>query len=135
MIFFLASCLDSGKATEKSKQKNKNPDPRLPVGVLLTVATRNDVIFYSVDINTRALGCFSVLPRENNGTDRDTLSLDIVNFREVIFFHDGSFVSRDVRLLDSFISGFRAFTVEFSSGSRRGARGRGARKSLIFRPK
>lgn len=78
---------------------------------------------------------FSVLPRENNGTDRDTLSLDIVNFREVIFFHDGSFVSRDVRLLDSFISGFRAFTVEFSSGSRRGARGRGARKSLIFRPK
>ena len=53
MLFFLASCLDSGKATEKSKQKNKNPDPRLPVGVLLTVATRNDVIFYSVDINTR----------------------------------------------------------------------------------
>ena len=83
----------------------------------------------------KALGCFSVLPRENNGTDRDTLSLDIVNFREVIFFHDRSFVSRDVRLLDSFISGFRAFTVEFSSGSRRGARGRGARKSLIFRPK
>ena len=34
----------------------------------------------------KALGCFSVLPRENNGTDRDTLSLDIVNFREGIFF-------------------------------------------------
>lgn len=60
LIFFLASCLDSGKATEKSKQKNKNPDPRLPVGVLLTVATRNDVILYSVDINTRveSLGMF-----------------------------------------------------------------------------
>ena len=80
----------------------------------------------------KALGCFSVLPRENNGTDRDTLSLDIVNFREVIFFHDGSFVSRDVRLLDSFISGFRAFTVEFSSGSRRGAWGRGAGSPLYL---
>ena len=51
------------------------------------------------------------------------------------FISISAFVSRDVRLLDNFISGFRAFTVEFSSGSRRGARGRGARKSLIFRPK
>lgn len=101
--------------------------------------SQHGMMLYSIQLISihvlKALGCFSVLPRENNGTDRDTLSLDIVNFREVIFFHDRSFVSRDVRLLDSFISGFRAFTVEFSSGSRRGARGRGARKSLIFRPK
>ena len=94
LIFFLAFCFRQGKATKKSKQKNKNSDPRLPVGVLLTVATRNDVIFYSVDINTgvESLGMFFSFTK-NNGTDRDTLSLDIVNFREGIFFHDGSFVS------------------------------------------
>ena len=48
------------------------------------------MMLYSIQLISihvlKALGCFSVLPRENNGTDKDTLSLDIVNFREVIFF-------------------------------------------------
>ena len=40
---------------------------------------------------------------KNNGTDRDTLSLDIVNFREGIFFMTEVLYhpARDVRLLNS----------------------------------
>ena len=62
---------------------------------------------------------------KNNGTDRDKLSLDIVNFREGIFFMTEVLYhpARDVRLLIVFIYGFRAFTVECSGGSRRGGPG------------
>ena len=64
---------------------------------------RSDVIFYSVDIGTHVESLvmfFSFI--KNNGTDRNTLTLDIVNFRQVIF-NDERFVtvSREVRFLNS----------------------------------
>ena len=62
-----------------------------------TIVTRSDVIFFAVDIDARveSLVMFFTFTK-NNGTDRDTLSLGIVNFREVILMT--KLLSREVRL-------------------------------------
>ena len=71
-----------------------------PDGVLLTIVTRSDVIFFSVDIDARVESLVMFFSfTKNNGTGRDTLSLDIVNFREVILMTE--LLSREVRLGDS----------------------------------
>ena len=68
-------CFGSGKTTEKSKQRTRIPTPDRPVGVLLTVATQHDVMFYSIDINTRVESLVMFFSfTKNNGTDGDTLS-------------------------------------------------------------
>ena len=87
LLFDFLFGLDSGKATKKSKQQNKNLDPRLPVGVVLTVATRNDVIFLSVDIDTRVKSLVMFFSfTKNNGTDRDTPNIEwLFSMTEVLY--------------------------------------------------
>ena len=65
-----------------------------PDGVLLTIVTRSDVILFSVDIDARVESLVMFFSfTKNNGTGRDTLSLEVILMTELL--------SREVRLGNS----------------------------------
>ena len=75
------------KQLRNRSNRTRISTPWLPVGVVLTVATRNDVIFLSVDIDTRVKSLVMFFSfTKNNGTDRDTPNIEwLFSMTEVLY--------------------------------------------------